>query len=83
MERSVVIGTRGVGRLYFMDFARGIVMMLMAWYCDEDDIILMLHVIHVHDLSQPDVISQDLEQKWLMYGFAQLSLTLRFDQRYE
>ena len=30
MEQSVII-PRGVGRLPFIDFARGIVMMLMAW----------------------------------------------------
>lgn len=38
-----------------------------AWYCDEDDRILMLYLIHVPDLNHPDVLSQDLEQRWQHY----------------
>jgi len=38
-----------------------------AWYCDEDDRIFMLYLVHVPDLNQPDVLSQDLVQKWQWY----------------
>ena len=38
-----------------------------AWYCDEDDRILMLYLVYVPDLNQPDVLSKDLEQRWQHY----------------
>ena len=54
---------------YFNITESGIIIpgIIGAWYCDEDDRILMLYLIHVPDLNQPHVLSQDLEQKWQVY----------------
>lgn len=54
---------------YFNITEQGIIIpgIIGAWYCDEDDRILMLYLIHVPDLNQPHVLSQDLEQKWQVY----------------
>ncbi len=38
-----------------------------AWYCDEAGKFLMLFTIHVPDLSQPEVISLELEPMWREY----------------
>jgi hypothetical protein len=38
-----------------------------AWYCDEVGKYLMLYVIHVPDVAQPLVLSQDVEGIWLGY----------------
>ena len=54
---------------YFNITESGIIIpgIIGAWYCDEGDRILMLYLIHVPDLNQPDVLSQDLEQRWRVY----------------
>ncbi len=38
-----------------------------AWYCDEAGKYLMLYVIHLPDVAQPHVLSQEVEGKWLGY----------------
>jgi hypothetical protein len=38
-----------------------------AWYCEEAGKFLILYLIHVPDINQPEILSQELEQKWLSY----------------
>jgi hypothetical protein len=106
---------RQVGRLQFIDFARGLVMVIMAWdhvsgfwmavhggarelmpmakdghdmvyqtftlveseynipaiigswYCEESGKFLMLYLVYVPDVSQPETISPKMESVWLGY----------------
>jgi len=53
---------------YFNITESGIIIpgIIGAWYC-EDDRILMLYLIHVPDINQPDVLSQELETRWQVY----------------
>jgi hypothetical protein len=39
-----------------------------AWYCDEGDRYLMLYLVHVPDLSQPDVQSNSVDRIWGEYA---------------
>ena len=45
-------------------YARGAI---GVWHCDEDDRYLMLYLLHVPDLSQPDVLSNTVDQMWSGY----------------
>jgi hypothetical protein len=38
-----------------------------AWYCDEVGKYLMLFLIHMPDVAQPQVLSQEVESKWMGY----------------
>ncbi len=38
-----------------------------AWYCEESGKYLMLYLIHVPDVTRPEVVSQELESIWLGY----------------
>jgi hypothetical protein len=38
-----------------------------SWYCEDAGKFLMLYLIHVPDLSQPEIPSQDIEERWRAY----------------
>lgn len=38
-----------------------------AWYCEDSGKFLMLYTIHVPDITQPELVSQELDQIWLEY----------------
>lgn len=38
-----------------------------AWYCEGSGKYLMLYVVHVPDVTRPEVVSQELESIWLGY----------------
>jgi len=38
-----------------------------SWYCDEAGRFLMLYLVYVPDVNNPEVVSPEMEQMWLGY----------------